>query len=160
MNTDCWCDAGAGKNNVGGVLYPMGCGVVRFDDGKLERELSVPLQPGTNQEAELHAVRLALESLRERRAETRLRIYTDSKYAIGVLRLGWKPKKYQELIRQIKALAAECEHFSMRHVKGHAGNPYQERAHELAAQAQAAASEQEPRKTEAGTVTAHAELAV
>jgi ribonuclease HI len=113
----------------------MGAGIVGVA-GKLYREWSIPLGPGTNQQAELHAIREALLKVRDR-PHTVVRIHTDSAYAIGLLARGWKPKANQELVAAVRALANECASFEMVKVAGHAGHLENERADELAVAASA-----------------------
>lgn len=136
-----WVDGGAGSNNAGGVLCPMGVGIVcRKDDGtgdgsSVTWEDGCSPGDGTNNAAELHAIRIALLLIDDRStAEVFLR--TDSKYAIGVLRLNHKAKANAELVAVCRRLIRECKTFTMRHIKGHAGHPQQERAHQLAEEAQ------------------------
>jgi ribonuclease HI len=121
---------GNGRSPEGG---PMGAGIVGRC-GKLERAWAIPLGRGTNQKAELMAVREALRKVRER-PQTVVRIYTDSAYAIGCLTQNWKVKANKELVDEVRALASECARFEMRKVSGHAGVPANERADELAVRA-------------------------
>jgi ribonuclease HI len=62
-------------------------------------------------------------------------IHTDSKYAIGVLSQGWKPKANQELVARIKSRLDKHEKVQFVYVPGHAGVPMNERADELAREA-------------------------
>lgn len=121
---------GNGKSVEGG---PMGAGIVGRS-GKLEREWAIPLGRGTNQKAELMAIREALLKVRDR-PRTIVRIHTDSAYAIGCLTQGWKVKANKELVDEVRKLASECARFEMRKVAGHAGIPANERADELAVRA-------------------------
>lgn len=121
---------GNGKSPEGG---PMGAGIVGRS-GKLEREWAIPLGRGTNQKAELMAIREALLKVKDRPG-TIVRIHTDSAYAIGCLTQGWKVKANKELVDDVRKLASECARFEMRKVAGHAGVPANERADELAVRA-------------------------
>jgi ribonuclease HI len=111
----------------------MGAGIVGRA-GKVEREWAIPLGRGTNQQAELMAIREALLKVRDR-PHTRVRIFTDSAYAIGCLTQNWKVKANRELVEDVRRLADECASFQMRKVTGHAGIPANERADELAVRA-------------------------
>lgn len=111
----------------------MGAGIVGRA-GKVEREWAIPLGRGTNQKAELLAIREALSKVRNR-PETVVRIHTDSAYAIGCLTGNWKVKVNKELVDEVRALASECAVFRMLKVAGHAGVPANERADELAVRA-------------------------
>jgi ribonuclease HI len=121
---------GNGKSPDGG---PMGAGIVGRS-GDIEREWAIPLGLGTNQKAELLAIREALKKVRDR-PNTAVRIHTDSAYAIGCLTQGWKVKANKELVDEVRSLVAECRSFQMRKVAGHAGVPANERADELAVRA-------------------------
>ena len=121
---------GNGKSPQGG---PMGAGIVGRA-GKVEREWAIPLGRGTNQKAELLAIREALLKVRDR-PQTIVRVHTDSAYAIGCLTQNWKVKANKELVDEVRRLADECARFEMVKVAGHAGVPANERADELAVRA-------------------------
>lgn len=108
----------------------MGAGVVGIADG-MRREWSIPLGPGTNQMAELLAVKAALQKVRDR-PRTEVTIITDSQYAIGCLTQGWKVVANRELVDELRPLIAECASFRMQKVLGHAGQEENERADRLA----------------------------
>jgi len=111
----------------------MGAGIVgRF--GALEREWGIPLGAGTNQQAELLAIREALNRVRDR-PRTVVRVHTDSAYAIGCLTQGWKVKANKDLVEEVRRLAGECAGFEMRKVGAHSGIMANERADELAVRA-------------------------
>jgi dTDP-4-amino-4,6-dideoxygalactose transaminase/ribonuclease HI len=97
---------------------PAGCGVLMTFRGK-EKRLSRYLGIGTNNIAELEAIRLALSQIRNRK--TAVDIYTDSAYTIGVLTQPWKPKANRELIAEIRKLLNEFADVRMLKVAGHAG---------------------------------------
>jgi len=115
---------GACSGNPG----PAGLGVVVIDPGRCV-ERSEYLGHSTNNVAELTAVLRALEEIA---ADGEAVIYTDSRYAIGVLQQGWKARANQALVARVRD-ALQC-HRRVRlvHVKGHAGIPLNERADELA----------------------------
>jgi len=122
-----WTD-GACSGNPG----PMGIGVVVID-GAQRREAGEYLGVGTNNIAELTAIERGVEIATTDPQETRrLRIYTDSSYAIGVLSKGWKAKANQELIARIKRRLAALPRVEFVKVAGHAGVPENERCDELA----------------------------
>ena len=112
---------------------PMGAGIVATS-GQHQKEWGIFLGPGTNQKAELHAIREALLKVKDRSASA-VRIFTDSAYAIGCLTRGWKVKENVELVQEVRRLVAECGEFRMEKVAGHAGVPANERADELATRA-------------------------
>jgi len=133
MTIDFYTDGacpGNGRSPDGG---PMGAGIVGRA-GKVEREWAIPLGLGTNQKAELMAIREALLKVKDRPG-TVVRIHTDSAYAIGCLTQNWKVKANKELVDEVRRLASECARFQMSKVAGHAGVPANERADELAVRA-------------------------
>lgn len=119
---------GACSGNPG----PAGLGVV-IVDGKERRELSEFLGVGTNNIAELTAIQRAAEALAGRAQP--VRIYTDSKYSIGVLTQGWKAKKNRELIENVKRALAGLPDVALHYVPGHSGVALNEAADALAVEA-------------------------
>ena len=119
---------GASSGNPG----PAGIGVVlRYGDHK--KEISRYIGMGTNNIAELEAIRAALSAIKNK--DLPVRLHTDSKYAIGVLTLGWKAKANQELIADIQRLLARFDDIRLIKVEGHAGVPDNELADTLATSA-------------------------
>ena len=119
---------GASSGNPG----PSGVGVLlRF--GNHEKEISKFIGNTTNNVAELEAIRIGLLELKSK--ELPVRIFTDSKYAYGVLALGWKPRKNQKLIISIKNLMSGFKDIKFIKVKGHEGLEGNERADFLATSA-------------------------
>ena len=121
-----WTD-GACSGNPG----PMGIGVVVID-GATRREKGEYLGVGTNNIAELTAIGRGIDLAGD--AGRRMRVYTDSSYAIGVLSKGWKAKANQELIAKLKRQLAPLDVEFVK-VAGHAGVPENERCDELAREA-------------------------
>ena len=116
---------GASSGNPG----PAGVGVV-LQYGDKTKEISLYVGEATNNIAELTAIKLALESLK--RHDLPVYLHTDSSYAIGVLSQNWKPKLNLDLIAQIKKEVQKLKEIHFIKVKGHSGNPLNERADELA----------------------------
>ena len=128
-----WTD-GACSGNPG----PMGIGVVIID-GREREEAGEYLGVGTNNIAELVAIERGLALAAKRVPESgdrRVRVYSDSAYAIGVLDKNWKAKANQELVarlrRKLSAFPASVQFVK---VSGHAGVPENERCDELGRQA-------------------------
>jgi len=119
---------GACSGNPG----PAGVGIVSID-GTLRRELSHFLGEGTNNIAELMAIKLAAESIVVR--DRPLRIHTDSQYAIGVLSKGWKAKANTEIVAATRKLLSGFSDLALHYVRGHSGIELNERADVLAVEA-------------------------
>ena len=88
----------------------------------------------TNNIAELTALSMVLELLDDAGLppEHPVRVDTDSDYSIGVLARGWKAKKNTELIVGIREQLKARPGVELAWVRGHAGDPGNERADELA----------------------------
>jgi len=124
---ECYTD-GACEGNPGPCSY----GVVRRE-GSDYLEWGEHLGDGTNNIGELAGIRAALESVD--RTSTPVRIYTDSRYAIGVLTEGWNVDANRGLIEEIWDLLDEFEDVEILKVRGHSGEPLNERADTLASEA-------------------------
>jgi ribonuclease HI len=112
---------------------PAGAGfIVVHPDGKMDEGYE-SLGIGTNNIAEITAILRAAEAIPKTVPE--VVVHTDSKYAIGVLSLGWKAKANQELIARTKRVLEEHQRVRFVYVPGHAGIPLNERADELAREA-------------------------
>jgi ribonuclease HI len=105
---------GASSGNPG----PAGIGVVLIF-GENKREISKYIGVGTNNIAELTAIKVGLEGLK--RVDLPVRIFSDSSYSIGLLTKNWKPKKNQELVQEIKILMGKFSNLGFIKVKGHSG---------------------------------------
>jgi ribonuclease HI len=116
---------GATSGNPG----PSGLGVI-LRWGPYHREIRQFLGQGTNNIAELTAIKVGLEAVKNRALP--VRVYTDSQYSIGVLEGSYKAKANQALIEEIRALMRLFPRLSLHKVRGHAGDPLNERADELA----------------------------
>ena len=133
---DVWTD-GACSGNPG----PMGIGVVVLHDGQ-RKELGEYLGVGTNNIAELTAIERGLDIVAEivkaggakpdAQRMRRVRVYSDSAYAIGLLEKGWKAKANQELVARLRKRVAAVPNLEFVKVPGHAGVPENERCDELA----------------------------
>jgi len=119
---------GASSGNPG----PAGIGVV-LHYGKHEKEISKFIGIATNNIAELKAIQAGLAALKQ--TDLPVRIFTDSNYAHGVLALGWKPRKNQELVESIKKIISKFKDLKFIKVKAHAGVGGNERADFLATSA-------------------------
>jgi ribonuclease HI len=119
---------GASSGNPG----PSGIGVLlRYREH--EKEISRNIGLGTNNIAELEAIRTGL--LEVKNPDLPVRVYTDSGYAYGLLRLGWKAKKNTELVNDIRVLMKRFKNLTFIKVKGHSGIEGNERADKLATSA-------------------------
>ena len=128
---------GACSGNPG----PGGYGVILRYGGR-EKELSGGERETTNNRMELMAAITGLEALKER---CRVTLYSDSKYLIDALKLGWAAKwRANGWMRNKKdaalnpdlweRLLAQTERHEVElvWVKGHAGHPENERCDRLA----------------------------
>jgi ribonuclease HI len=108
---------------------PAGIGVTLEWKGHV-KEISRFIGDGTNNIAELTAIRVALEEVKNRGLP--VRVHTDSAYSIGVLSEGWKVKENRELVASIQALMREFGDLQFVKVRGHSGHPENERVDQLA----------------------------
>jgi ribonuclease HI len=112
-----WTD-GACSGNPG----PMGIGVVVIAGDK-RKEHGEYLGRGTNNIAELTAIRRGLEIAREIAPGNGgpIAVYSDSSYAIGLLSQGWRAKANQELVAEIREFLRDYPNLRWVKVDGHAG---------------------------------------
>ncbi len=113
---------------------PAGIGVVILD-GDSRRELSEYLGKGTNNIAELTAIKRALEEVAIADRIRPVVVHSDSSYSIGLLTKNWKAKKNVDLVADLRKLAKGFLDLRFVKVKGHAGIPENERCDELGRQA-------------------------
>lgn len=117
---------------------PGGYGVVT-DSGKKQTELSGGFRLTTNNRMEILAVIAGLETLDRPHTVT---LYSDSKYVVDAIQKGWlrrwranrwKRGKAEnvDLWKRLLPLL-ETHQVAFHWVKGHAGNPFNERADQLA----------------------------
>ncbi len=121
---------GACKGNPG----PAGAGAcVQLPDGR-RAELSLSLGTATNNVGELTAVGLALDALdhAEWPADAPVALFSDSKYANGVLTQGWKAKANRELILGLRERLSARPGLDFHWIAGHVGVDGNERADALA----------------------------
>ena len=117
--------------HVDGGCFPNpgrgGWGVVLVT-GDDRRELWDGKENSTNQRAEIQAAITALEALD---APTKIEIVSDSMYLTNCGSGKWKRKTNRDLWERLDAAAAPHQ-VEYRWIRGHAGNPGNERAHVLA----------------------------
>ena len=124
----CLFTDGASSGNPG----PSGIGVLlRY--GEHEKEISKYIGNATNNIAELKAIEAGLSALKN--MDLPVRLFTDSKYAYGLLVLNWKARKNQEMVESIKKIMDGFKDLQIIKVKGHSGHPGNERADYLATSA-------------------------
>ncbi len=123
--TDGACSGNPGPSGSGAVVYiPDG------RSGQASRSLGV----ATNNVGELDAIGLALDLMEEAGVsrDAVVVIYSDSKYARGVLTLGWKAKANRELILGLRDRLDLWQALQIRWVPGHEGVEGNELADALA----------------------------
>jgi ribonuclease HI len=124
----CLFTDGASSGNPG----PSGIGILmryKTHQKKISRYIGL----ATNNIAELEAIRVGLEEIKNKNLP--VRVFTDSSYALGLLSKGWKPKKNQELVAKIRLLMDQFKDLGFIKVKGHTGHPENECADQLATSA-------------------------
>lgn len=107
-----------------------GIGLVFVIDSE-KIEFCNPIGFTTNNVAELTAIQEAIDFMKPFRDDP-IRIYSDSEYAIGVLTKPWNIKKNRELIMEIRKQLRSFKKLNFVYVRGHNGNPGNERADRLA----------------------------
>lgn len=114
-----------------------GVGIIILKDGKEILRYSNMYKKTTNNQMELGAIIIALRMIKGKIDS--LEIYTDSQYCIGCAVQGWKRKKnkvmWDEFDRQYNRVKELCPDIRFVHVKGHAGNKYNEIVDNLAVSA-------------------------
>ena len=131
--------------------YHGGVGCYLVSNGRV-KEISIPIEDGTNNIAELAACIYGLKALKYK---CKVTLYTDSQYSINCVtkcyegweRRGWKTAsggeiKNLELIRQLRELY-NYHDVDILWVKGHNGDFGNERADVLACKASASLKEKE-----------------
>ncbi len=119
---------GASSGNPG----PSGIGVLlKFQNH--EKSISKYIGEATNNIAELEAIRVGLMEVKKKNIP--VRIFTDSSYALGLLTLGWTPKKNKDLVKNIKNIMADFKDLRFIKVKGHSDDKNNELADKLATSA-------------------------
>ncbi len=127
---------GSSRGNPG----PGGYGVV-LKYKQHRKEISEGFKKTTNNRMELLAVIKGLEALKEKGLP--VTIYSDSKYVVDSVEKGWlfgwvkkdfKGKKNKDLWERFIP-AYKLQKVKFKWVKGHAGNPENERCDELAVEA-------------------------
>jgi ribonuclease HI len=116
----------------GGNPGPAGIGVLlQYRNHK--KEISRFIGQGTNNIAELTAIKVALREIKDPHLPVIL--YTDSAYAQGVLTGNWKAKKNQDLVSEVRKEMVRFATLSVMKVEGHKGIEGNETANRLACEA-------------------------
>ncbi|SFF35032.1 ribonuclease HI [Thermoflexibacter ruber] len=129
---------GASRGNPGAGGYGV---ILISKEHKLRKELSAGYRLTTNNRMELLAVIVGLEALKI--VPSKVIVYSDSQYVINAVEKNWlgtwekinfKNKKNADLWKRFLNVYKQHE-VQFQWVRGHAGNPYNERCDELATSA-------------------------
>lgn len=115
---------GACQGNPG----PAGAGAILIY-GPHIKKVWKGLGVSTNNIAEITAIKIALESITDK--TKKIKVITDSKYAIGQLSQGWNVNKNKELIYEVREIVDQFD-IEFEWVKGHNGDKWNEEADRLA----------------------------
>jgi len=118
---------GSSKGNPG----PSGAAAILLTDGFPRKILVKPLGIKTNNQAELAAVWMALNALKNP-AKCIIHLFTDSQLIKGFLVDNWKPKTNLKLVSEIRGLAKTLGGLEVIKVTGHSGVELNELADQLA----------------------------
>lgn len=123
---------------------PGGAGVVIVLDGEIIAEISEGIASATNNTAEVWAIGRALQLVEESwGADTPVTVCSDSEWSIAAVlpSCTWKlntKKLSARCALRVRSRVARMTRVVFRHVKGHSGLPFNERADELAGAARRA----------------------
>ncbi len=100
-----------------------GAGVAIYNqDNELVSARGVPLEYGTNNQAELKALQIALDDLTTLNYhQFDVNILTDSKLVVGIFSQRWKANYNLEIINPIKETLSTFKRVIFTHVRGHSG---------------------------------------
>ncbi len=111
-----------------------GCGIVILKNDIVVKTFSKCYRKTTNNRMELLAVILSLSMIRTAELIT---IISDSQYVIGCASMGWKRNKNTDLWKLYDEQKHRLQNTKIKfqHVKGHAGDEYNEMCDKLAVEA-------------------------
>lgn len=116
------------------VKDQMGIGIVILKNDRPILEYSKMFSEGTNNKAEVAAMIIGLRLIKN--PIDSLTVISDSMYCVGCASLGWKRKKnvklWEEFDKQFERVKQLCPSIEFKHVKGHSGDKWNERADKLA----------------------------
>jgi ribonuclease HI len=110
---------------------PSGSGVVMIYKNSV-KTISIGMGGSTNNRAELFAIQKALEAIKPDKRHYPIKIYSDSKYAIGSVTGKMKGTKNPDLIHPIRQMLLDFPEVEFIWVKAHSGNRWNEIADRLA----------------------------
>ena len=121
---------GSAKKNPG----PCGSAcILLYNDHR--KNIKKSLGEGTNNIAELTAIKIGLEAVKAEKRYIPVVVYTDSQYCMGVLSYNWNAKKNHSLIKEIKELSLKFKNLKFQKVKAHCGLKYNEEVDKMAKRA-------------------------
>lgn len=132
MNYICYTDGAYSSS-----LDQGGIGIVILKDDEVILKYSRMYPHTTNNQMELGAIIIALRMIKK--PIDSLTFYSDSQYCIGCITQGWKRKKnkimWKAFDKEYQRVQELCPKIEFIHVKGHAGNKYNEIVDNLAVKA-------------------------
>jgi ribonuclease HI len=127
--TDGACKGNPGPAGIAAVLLQIKDGAV-----KRSTEVSMHLGQSTNNVAEMKAVVLGINRLREPE-KTDVTILTDSQLVVNFLEERWTPRTNLETVEEMRAAFKRCKSAKVQWVRGHDTDRFNRRADKLASQA-------------------------
>lgn len=118
VTTEIYTD-GACVGNPG----PAGIGAV-FICGDVTKVMAAPIGESTNNISELRAIKDALFAITNR--DAKIKLFSDSQYAVYTFTKNWKSKKNKELIKEMRELIGTFSNLELNWVRGHNGHKWNE----------------------------------
>lgn len=134
LRVEAYADGAVSKNGQPGWMGFAAVGLHRGQTKeKADRAYS---ERATNNRAELYAIKLALELIRDEfRRGVHLLVFSDSEWSVRVINGVYRTSAHSDLIQPIRRLILQYGRVEIQWIRGHAGHQYNERANDLAQEA-------------------------